>query len=207
VKRQLVVLAPFALAACHVLAGIDAGDPECQVDQTRNGLETDVDCGGPCAPCGDNQRCLRHEDCINNACFDEEYCAPGECGDEARDYFCYPPDCDDDRLNGTESDVDCGGEDCERCYGTQGCDEDWDCAAAAQLPEGEHACVDGSCISTCCFDDCELCGCDNPDEPDPECCPPTCGEGLLGDVCTDEVVECNEPLQCFDEVSAESRCY
>jgi formylglycine-generating enzyme required for sulfatase activity len=48
-------------------------------DQIKNGLETDVDCGGPDAPqrCAVGQGCKVHSDCVTNGCTYEKKCAVG----------------------------------------------------------------------------------------------------------------------------------
>src|SRR5690606_2333525 len=53
--------------------------PACD-DGLMNGAETDVDCGGDCAPCMDNQRCREGADCQSQVC-DNGYCAVPRCGD------------------------------------------------------------------------------------------------------------------------------
>src|SRR5436305_5707795 len=55
----LGVCQPVAPAACD--------------DHVKNGTESDVDCGGTCAPCGATLRCTNGSDCasticVNNAC-------------------------------------------------------------------------------------------------------------------------------------------
>lgn len=69
--------------------------PTCD-DGLENGSESDVDCGGPCSPCGPGQRCRGPEDCRDKAC-DMGVCVPFGCeGQEP----CPPPgpclrwDCD-----------------------------------------------------------------------------------------------------------------
>ncbi|MEO1171924.1 MAG: hypothetical protein AAFX94_07705, partial [Myxococcota bacterium] len=72
-------------------------------DGVQNGMETDVDCGGPGRedhPCDDEAGCGVDLDC-----------ASGRCSSENR---CRAAGCQDGELNGTETDVDCGG-DCEPC--------------------------------------------------------------------------------------------
>jgi hypothetical protein len=51
VKRVHWVGLTLFVAGCHLAIGLEAGAPQCRVDGETNGLETDVDCGGPCAPC------------------------------------------------------------------------------------------------------------------------------------------------------------
>ncbi len=41
--------------------------PSCN-DGFKNGNETDVDCGGPCRPCGDGLKCNSGSDCASVIC-------------------------------------------------------------------------------------------------------------------------------------------
>ncbi len=67
----------------------------------KNGDETDVDCGGSCAPCGTQQGCSAGTDCASGVCDGSNHCAA--------------PSCDDQVKNGDETDVDCGGSACAPC--------------------------------------------------------------------------------------------
>ncbi|MBK8252007.1 MAG: DUF4215 domain-containing protein [Polyangiaceae bacterium] len=52
-------------------------------DTVKNGTETDVDCGGSCAPtqkCADTQACAVPEDCVSGVCTNS-VCAVPTCGD------------------------------------------------------------------------------------------------------------------------------
>jgi hypothetical protein len=66
-------------------AGFDAGTPDVGApdvkadtstcgDGKRDGDETDVDCGGSCAPCNDGQACVLETDCAS------QRCSAGVCG-------------------------------------------------------------------------------------------------------------------------------
>lgn len=74
-------------------------------DQDADGLETDVDCGGPtmeCATrCAVGKRCQRGTDC-----------ASGFCGGMGR---CVSDHCQDGAQNGDEGGFDCGGARCAKC--------------------------------------------------------------------------------------------
>src|SRR5207302_1284298 len=71
-------------------------------DGTKNGTETDVDCGGAkCPPCANGKSCLTGGDCMSNACLNNMCIAP-------------LPQCTDGMKDGTETDVDCGGT-CPKC--------------------------------------------------------------------------------------------
>jgi hypothetical protein len=87
-------------------------------DNIKNGIETDVDCGGSdCEPCAENKQCNTNEDCASL------YCLNSLCSKHAKNT--YPdldltlllagPACDDNAQNGAETDVDCGGETCSPC--------------------------------------------------------------------------------------------
>lgn len=66
------------------------GQPSCN-DGLRNGSESDVDCGGTCAPCAAGRDCTRGADCAGSWCdlgicaeppaFDACACRPEKCGD------------------------------------------------------------------------------------------------------------------------------
>jgi hypothetical protein len=106
--------------------------PDC-FDDTANGDETDVDCGGPdCGPCDPNQGCAMDSDCAEGVC------------DEMTG-MCLAPACDDDVHNGDETDMDCGGDDCDPCEVDGGCIEDADCV--------EGVCELGVCQDATCDDD------------------------------------------------------
>jgi hypothetical protein len=86
--------------------------PRCD-DNIENGTESDVDCGGSCAPCADQRDCNQDTDCANNNCDASGICI--SCGDTVR--------------NGTETAVDCGGADlaCRRCVAGEACLSNTDC--------------------------------------------------------------------------------
>ena len=49
-------------------------------DETKNGSETDVDCGGECEPCGERKLCEANPDCESLTCA-EGRCVTPSCGD------------------------------------------------------------------------------------------------------------------------------
>src|SRR5580704_2994827 len=68
--------------------------PTC-TDGIKNGMETDVDCGGPtCAPCAAGKACTVAVDCSTGACISD---------------VCRVPTCTDGTKDGNETDVYCGG--------------------------------------------------------------------------------------------------
>jgi len=104
--------------------------PGC-TDMVKNGLETDVDCGGGvCADCPSGKACKLDGDCIGGSCA-MSVCAPT---------------CTDKEKNNGESDVDCGGPNCGKCdFGKQ-------CAGGGDCDTGN--CQGGACacVGTCACD-------------------------------------------------------
>lgn len=122
----------------------------------------------------------------------------GESGDDA------PPEatCDDDEQNQGETDVDCGGPNCDGCDAGEACTEDADCA--------EESCVGNVCVSPDCADgvqngtetdvdcggNCGVCGdnlgCSGPEDCESgvcnggTCTPPSCADGVLNGDETDQ---------------------
>jgi Dickkopf N-terminal cysteine-rich region len=95
-------------------------------DGTLNGDESDVDCGGSCAPCPAGGVCNGATDCSNLICGDGT---------------CDPASCSDGVSNGGEPGVDCGGP-CDPCPAGGGCVYNSDCAAPL-------ACKAGICSDQC----------------------------------------------------------
>lgn len=99
-------------------------NPTCS-DNTKNGTETDVDCGGAtCMQCEVGQGCFSDLDCSSSFCSGMGVCAPAA-------------NCMDGIKNGTESDVDCGGGTCSACALGFACNADTDCQP--------NVCMAGTC--------------------------------------------------------------
>ena len=87
-------------------------------DQRKDGTETDIDCGGAnaCNRCGVGLNCMADSDCTSNAC-------------DATTNTCVANQCADNRKDGSETDVDCGGANtCNRCSIGLQCLVNEDCA-------------------------------------------------------------------------------
>ncbi len=109
-------------------------DPSC-TDGTQNGTETDVDCGGACAPCQNGLSCVGGADCQSG------FCNGGTCEACGSDGDCSPADyCDTGANGGT-------------CVADQTNGEA--CTAAGQCASG--FCVDGLCCDTACTGTCDAC--------------------------------------------------
>lgn len=116
----------------------------CYEAACRNGrldtTETDVDCGGSCAPCAVERHCAVDRDCLSAACIAAT---------------CYDPSCRNGKLDalvsvadagvvaGSESDVDCGGP-CPACATGKACKEKEDCQIGTP-------CTNGKCGNPLCF--------------------------------------------------------
>ncbi len=157
--------------ACNVDADC-TGNGVCQLnlcvtsacdDQVQDGSETDVDCGGTCAPCPDHDKCKVDADCQSDACSLSGTCTPASCTDGI--------------LNEGETDVDCGGPVC----GAEGklCGTGKTCAKAADCQSDNcdttvaHVCKAPTCID----------GILNEGETDIDCGGPSCGGCVNGKKC------------------------
>jgi hypothetical protein len=97
-------------------------------DGERNGTETDVDCGGACAPCEGGKACKVGGDCRGAVC---------------RNLACIPDHCGDGAPSGNETDEDCGGS-CSQCALGMGCETSADCEAGNC--DGGTCAVPGNCV-------------------------------------------------------------
>jgi DNA-binding beta-propeller fold protein YncE len=98
--------------------------------------------GGSCCDasnCGNSALCIvatcqEAPNALEEPCLEGADCATGECFESV----CAPePTCDDGRMNGDETDSDCGGATCAPCLETQMCAAATDCAT--------NVCEEGVC--------------------------------------------------------------
>ncbi len=179
----------LALVGCNAIAGIEPAQPACLDDEVKSGLETDIDCGGPCRPCPDAASCSEDTDCRSLAC---------------EDGACQIPRCWDGRKNGLETDVDCGGPSslyrpCPRCWGEAECLDAIDCASLQCEPDGEIM----RCRPSCCAGDClgceEFCINDCCETEGACCTDDSCGDGFPGAECDPEnLASCVAPFICIE---------
>jgi hypothetical protein len=102
-------------ASGYCTPALTCATPTC-LDSWKNGLETDVNCGGPtCGDCADGKGCAVNGDCLSG------FCNPST-------LVCAAPTCADGWKNGAETDVDCGGAACVALGKT--CAEGFACSAA-----------------------------------------------------------------------------
>ncbi len=145
-------------------------------DGSKDGDETDVDCGGSCTQCPDGKTCAAPADCIDAVCMGT----------------CRGPSCTDKLLNGAETGVDCGGTTCPKCSAGGGCKSGADCdsvvcgkdnlcAAATNMDgvkngtESDIDCGGGAPTNAPPCDKGKKCG------TDPDCFWGHCNAGVCGD--------------------------
>ena len=88
-------------------------------DQRQDGAETDIDCGGgTCGACAVGKKCLANTDCSSSACDN----VSGTCASSL---------CTDQKQDGAETDVDCGGGTCSTCATGLKCQVNTDCTSNA----------------------------------------------------------------------------
>jgi hypothetical protein len=96
--------------------------PTC-TDGVKNGFETFKDCGGGCPGCAQGQPCAVKTDCDltlpNTDCINK---------------ICSIPGCADGTLDGSETDVDCGGT-CKQCANGKHCLVATDCTSNHCAPD------------------------------------------------------------------------
>lgn len=132
--------------------------PTCS-DTTKDGMETDLDCGGPdCAKCADGKGCAGAGDCTSGVCT----------GTTAK--TCAVPSCTDSARNGAETDLNCGGGTCPTCADGKMCMKGGDCASGV--------CAGGLCAAPACDDTVK-----NGTETDLNCGGPKCAKCANGKVC------------------------
>jgi hypothetical protein len=93
--------------------------------------QTDVGCGGGngCPTCALGKKCLTDNDCQSNAC-------------DAILLVCVTDQCTDHRLDGNESDLDCGGGTCPTCGAGKRCHTTADCTPPYTCSAGNpHTCL------------------------------------------------------------------
>jgi hypothetical protein len=151
-------------------------------DNILDGDETDIDCGGSCPPCARGQRCLDHGDCGSGPACDA---AHGGCACDAITLTCVFSHCFDAKLDGNETDVDCGG-DCAGCGPGKACLTSSDCSDTASGCAAEGGCACDAISLTCVHDSCLDHKRDGA-ETDVDCGGGTCPGCALGQPCRIDV--------------------
>lgn len=198
--------------------------PTCN-DGISNGTESDIDCGGTCAPCIPNQSCVFAGDCDSGVC------------DNA---ICQAPTCTDGVQNGDEKQVDCGGPECGPCGDGAPCELASECinqvckagvCLAAQCDDGVKNgsegdidcgqicstlcnidqscltgpdCVTGSCVAGICAAPTCTDGVQNGNETGLDCGGPDCNRCPVGQGC-DSLLDC-QTYRCIEGICADTGC-
>ena len=124
-------------------------------DNVKNGVETDIDCGGNCPRCSPGEACVLANDCTSRVCVAET---------------CQTPNCLDGVKNGLETGIDCGGACPMTCVDGDNCEVGGDCASGV--------CVSNICQAPTCTDTVK-----NGSEPDIDCGGQYCAQCADGDNC------------------------
>jgi len=149
-----------------------SGDIDPCGNGVQDGLETGVDCGGgECKVCPVGGGCAADSDCESGHCpVSRGYCISSEADGTCPAVDPDNPSCGDCVKNGTETDVDCGG-DCLPCRSGAACVAPGDCwsnactndecemGAAKTRCFSNADCLSGVCaaaalMSDCAFDNC-----------------------------------------------------
>ena len=154
-------------------------------DSVKNGLETDIDCGGTtCPACLVNQRCTVGTDCQS-----------GFCNTAVTPALCAAPSCTDGVKNGTETDIDCGGS-CPDCANGKGCLAGSDCqSGVCNTTLTPAVCAPASCSD----------GVKNGAETDVDCGGPTCNRCADSKGCSNNT-DCLSTLCAPTTSLCTSRC-
>ncbi len=137
----------------------------------KDDIESDTDCGNYCSPCENEKTCGKDSDCkstlceggkcVDRACSGNADCSKSVCDNkgchklicnkdgcddptstECKGICAEPPTCFDQIQNQSETDIDCGGPNCEPCDDNLKCNDDADCSSGV--------CNDKKCaVSNC----------------------------------------------------------
>lgn len=143
--RTATLVACLALMWLTVAAAACGGGstkPATCTDEAKNQNETDVDCGGVCAPCANGLRCLVDADCASGECSNGLCAIPGETCDIG-----------DTRCNAAGNVETCAapGDHWDETTCEDGCQVvsgEAECIAGPDCTEGDTRCTSGD-LETC----------------------------------------------------------
>jgi hypothetical protein len=151
------------LTASDCPAGLACVQGRCAngcTNRTKDGQESDVDCGGgACPACADGKACAEGSDCASQVC-------------DGRSRTCVAATCADHVTDGSETDTDCGGGACPTCADGAACARNADCASGECNPAALR------CVPSLC-DDQKTDG----DETGVDCGGPTCAPCPIFQTC------------------------
>lgn len=150
------------------------------------------DGAGACEVCAESFRDCGDGICVDNTCEAGESCevgadcASGVCGEGV----CQAPACNDGVMNGYETDVDCGGHQCDPCGNGSVCTSDEDCS------DSSFCSASGTCGA--CDRACTACT-DGGADACIECAPGYFRDGLACVLCSEtNEVDGEEAIHCDD---------
>ncbi|MBI5497406.1 MAG: hypothetical protein HY904_20495 [Deltaproteobacteria bacterium] len=196
---------------------VDARGCTLCTDGQMNGPETDVDCGGPCAPCAGGGACAVAADCAGGACLGGR---------------CLPDHCQSGTEDGDEVATDCGGScgpcaDGVRCVLGLDCDSHTCLAHVCRAASCANGVKDGTESATDCGGACTPCAeaaacvvasdCASARCVDGLCAPSLCDDAVLngsesdvdcGGLCTgcETALHCHAHADCASGVCTEGAC-
>ena len=137
---------------------------ECASDEACAGGECYAACDGS-DDCVDDERCYYGAclptDCDDVECLDDEVCYEGACyivyeceadgddcvdGEHCIDGYCIPYSCEDGLMSGEQTDVDCGGPNCDPCELGAMCEVNDDCQPSQTGEWGDCEFPEATCI-------------------------------------------------------------
>jgi hypothetical protein len=160
-------------SVCDGMGNVKSVPDDMDLEDDKNDCTTDTCAQGipkhdPKAAetaCGNMQKCTVDAKCVD--CVTDGDCASNVC--DAMTFKCAPPGCGDNKKNGAETDVDCGGAMCPPCSTGQGCSMGTDC-------------VGGVCAMMICAPSCTD-GVKNNGESDVDCGGPSCPKCDVAKAC------------------------
>ncbi|MBW2454643.1 MAG: hypothetical protein JRI68_09035 [Deltaproteobacteria bacterium] len=163
-------------------------DTDCSKRICDDNDECDVEhepAGTSCTGSGDERVCDGEGTCVE--CMVTDDCDGSDLCDNQ---MCVPPTCTDQQLNGTETDVDCGGDDCAPCANTEGC-----------LVAGD--CQSGFCDSLFCAPCADENDCQGAEYCDTQVCQPQKADGIG---CSADIECLNGHCPGQDQVCCDTAC-
>jgi len=159
--------------------------PHCQNGELDSDSgESDFDCGRGCGPCGAGRHCTDVADC--------------EAGLLCHEGACLGPGCMNDALDGSETDVDCGGGSCVPCITGKSCVVGRDCdsgvcgEAQCLAPACDDGVENGKETSLDCGGGCAPCPVDEPCRVGDDCVSGECNDRTCGTECADGLANCDK---------------
>jgi len=179
----LMAFASVLMASCSTPEFKFVDHPAHCENQLPDEGESDLDCGGACAPCELGQRCNSTADCRDSQCLDGT---------------CQGAGCGDGEQSGNETDQDCGGGACQPCAVGKGCNLASDCQSGVC---GEQTCSEPACNDfvtngsesdiDCGGPDCAKCGFGMSCRTHADCADNDCEAGKCALVCASDSANCD----------------